>query len=919
MLISSNRIKKILYYIKKGRFNVIINAVRLYFFYSFSGGLFSGASAFSPGLNAPTALAVPVFPGTTLVSIIIPAYNQWNYTYACIKSILENTEDVNYEIIVADDNSSDDTVNIKKYVKNFKLIRNEVNLGFLKNCNNAAKYASGKYLLFLNNDTKVKKSWLKNLLCVPENDENVGMAGPKFIYPNGVLLEAGGIIWKDGETWQYGRFDSARSREYNRERETDYVSGACLMIRKDLFDRIGGFDERFAPAYYEDADIALEAKKAGYKVVYQPASVVIHYENITYGHKKGKKWNKNNNYEENKKRFIEKWRNTLEEKHFKHMEDASSAVYGPKGERRYERVDNDAASKERCGWNAFNINRVLIECSDTYLENLNTGIQRVVRNIAGRSAVMREKSGVPVIPIVLDNDKSGYLELKLNNIGRHNDSDGDDDKHKLRHKHNYNETGGYGNRNGDETHRGFKSTGERIKIILKEKFKIKETGGGFKFFKIILHLLKKFKYFCVGLIQIYKSGLNRSHNIENAKDTKGEPVFPEENDLLILADGFWNYPYNIYFDNFCKKIKKNGGIIIAVIYDIIPLTEPEFFEIDLVARFKSKVNKFNGLIDGIVTISKSEKEIIEEYLRKRLNIQDKPVAYFYLGCDIKLRRKNRNILSGNEENNREDVACAVAGVTGYTEINEGVRKAVKKIAGLKVLPPQTSRLLPSMQLRDTRLSHLPPLPAKLYLMVGTIEPRKGYGYAVEAFEDMWKTGWDGILIIAGKIGWKVDELIEKIRRSEYLDKKLFIFNDLSDEELCYFYNNADALIFSSLREGFGLPLVEAMNYRLPVIASDIPVFREIAGDKNYPIMFFYPDKNGLINAVNKFEDKPFYGDNPDKTIEGSISCKTSPNRLITWDESVNDFSDAVFELLKIIRRDTKNSEAHPENKSLTAD
>ena len=241
----------------------------------------------------------------------------------CLKSISENTEGISYEVIIADDNSSDETVNIEKYVKNVKIIRNKNNLGFLRNCNNAAKHASGKYILFLNNDTEVQKDWLKNLLQLMESDDKIGIAGPKFIYPDGILLEAGCIIWKDGESWQYGMFDNPDRPEYNYSRETDFISGACIIIKKELFYEIGGFDERYAPAYYEDADLAFEARKRGYKVVYLPSSVVIHYENITY-----KKY-KPDDGQVNKEKFIQKWKQKLENEYYEHMTNIKSAKDKP--------------------------------------------------------------------------------------------------------------------------------------------------------------------------------------------------------------------------------------------------------------------------------------------------------------------------------------------------------------------------------------------------------------------------------------------------------------------------------------------------------------------------------------------------------------------------------------------------------------
>ncbi|SMG46602.1 glycosyltransferase [Paenibacillus aquistagni] len=218
-----------------------------------------------------------------LVSIIIPVYNQWEYTYSCLKSILEHTKDVSYEIIIADDVSTDETQNINDIVENITVVRDEVNRGFLLNCNNASQYAKGKYLFFLNNDTNVQPEWLTSLLDVIENDSNVGMVGSKLVYPDGRQQEAGGIIWNDASGWNYGRLDDPDKPEYNYLREVDYISGAAIMIRKSIWDQLGGFDERYVPAYFEDTDLAFEVRRLGYKVVLQPKSVVVHFEGISHG------------------------------------------------------------------------------------------------------------------------------------------------------------------------------------------------------------------------------------------------------------------------------------------------------------------------------------------------------------------------------------------------------------------------------------------------------------------------------------------------------------------------------------------------------------------------------------------------------------------------------------------------------------
>ena len=217
------------------------------------------------------------------VSIVIPVYNQIHYTYACLVSILENTPDVSYEIIIADDVSTDATRELSRYAENVVICRNETNQGFLRNCNNAAKKARGKYIMFLNNDTQVTPGWLSSLVDLIGSDPSIGMVGSKLVYPDGRLQEAGGIIWSDGSGWNYGRLDDPDKAEYNYVKDVDYISGAAILLSRKLWNQIGGFDDRFAPAYCEDSDLAFEVRKAGLRVVYQPLSKVIHFEGVSNG------------------------------------------------------------------------------------------------------------------------------------------------------------------------------------------------------------------------------------------------------------------------------------------------------------------------------------------------------------------------------------------------------------------------------------------------------------------------------------------------------------------------------------------------------------------------------------------------------------------------------------------------------------
>lgn len=217
------------------------------------------------------------------VSVVIPVYNQFEYTYNCLESILKNSGDIPYEIIVADDRSTDLTKDLEKIAEGITVLHNRENLRFLLNCNNAAKQAKGKYILFLNNDTQVQPGWLAPLVSLIERDEKIGMVGSRLVYPDGRLQEAGGIIWGDGHAWNYGNGQNPEQPEFNYVKETDYISGAAIMIRADLWRKIGGFDERFVPSYCEDSDLAFEVRRHGYKVLYQPLSVVVHFEGRSNG------------------------------------------------------------------------------------------------------------------------------------------------------------------------------------------------------------------------------------------------------------------------------------------------------------------------------------------------------------------------------------------------------------------------------------------------------------------------------------------------------------------------------------------------------------------------------------------------------------------------------------------------------------
>lgn len=238
------------------------------------------------------------------VSIIIPIHGKVALTVRCLSSLMKLHTDLDIEVIVVDDCSPDSSVRILSKIQGLILHKNKTNIGFVLSCNAGANVAKGKYLVFLNNDTEVDRRWLDPLINKLKEDQ-VGIVGSKLVYPDGTLQEAGGIIFSNGSGWNYGKGDNPKSFEYEYSKEVDYCSGASIAIQKNIFEKVGGFDERYAPAYYEDTDLAFKVRAAGYKVIYEPTSLVVHHEGASAG------TNLNQGMKRfqviNQKKFVDKW------------------------------------------------------------------------------------------------------------------------------------------------------------------------------------------------------------------------------------------------------------------------------------------------------------------------------------------------------------------------------------------------------------------------------------------------------------------------------------------------------------------------------------------------------------------------------------------------------------------------------------
>lgn len=247
------------------------------------------------------------------VSIIIPVFNEVGYTLSCLESVAALQTRYSFEVLVMDDASDDPDVKILESVSGLRYIRNDENLGFLRNCNRGAEHANGRFIVFLNNDTRVDSQWLEALVDTFHEHENVGLVGSKLVYGDGRLQEAGGIIFRDGSGWNYGRSEDPDRPRFNYVRDVDYASGASIMIERAYFDRLGRFDEAFVPAYYEDTDLCFRVRADGKRVLFQPHSVVTHFEGISSGTDltTGVKMHQ----EVNKVAFELKWRDVLQQAH----------------------------------------------------------------------------------------------------------------------------------------------------------------------------------------------------------------------------------------------------------------------------------------------------------------------------------------------------------------------------------------------------------------------------------------------------------------------------------------------------------------------------------------------------------------------------------------------------------------------------
>jgi O-antigen biosynthesis protein len=243
------------------------------------------------------------------VSIVIPVHNGAGLTDRCLRAILHSSDGVAYEVVIVDDLADAETKALLAALSGVRVIANDENLGYLRSVNRGVAAARGRHVVLLNNDTEPQPGWLSAMVERAESADDIGVVTAKLLFPDGRLQEAGGIVWREGIPWNFGRGEDPANPEYNYVRDVDYGSAAALLVRADVWRAVGGFDERFVPGYFEDTDLCFAARAHGWRVVFEPNAVVVHVEGGAMGTDETAGLKRHQQL--NQPKFAEKWRDAL--------------------------------------------------------------------------------------------------------------------------------------------------------------------------------------------------------------------------------------------------------------------------------------------------------------------------------------------------------------------------------------------------------------------------------------------------------------------------------------------------------------------------------------------------------------------------------------------------------------------------------
>ncbi len=442
---------------------------------------------------------------------------------------------------------------------------------------------------------------------------------------------------------------------------------------------------------------------------------------------------------------------------------------------------------------------IFVECTHTYHSDLNTGIQRVVRNILRNAPEAARHYGYDVVPVIVEGDRFRFAQAervlsdKQNALGRGTAT-------------------GPSRSPASRVRRRFADSWVLATRPLRALFPaeplrelVMATRHRPGLPRWLTALLKPFRR------------VKRQQRLPPSIGALGLDDFDRlDGSILLLLDSSWTIPIWAGVRHF----KEHGGMVVGVVYDLIPITHRHTSVPELTAAFEAWLTEHLRLTDGFVCISRSIAEMLKEYVRTRSGgpspITPVHIDYFYLGSEL-------------------DFAAA----------DNPTRPSIKDIFAAA---------------RD------------VFLMVGSIEPRKMHTYVLDAFDGFWATGRSAALLVVGRQSWKMEEFLARVAAHPQLNRQLFLVRDATDGDLDYCYHNASALIIASEIEGFGLPIVEAFQCGLPVICSDIPVFREIADGKATYFSLCAP--TNLQHALQEFCDRANL--NPGQRVK---------HNWITWRES----------------------------------
>jgi len=253
------------------------------------------------------------------VSVLTLAWKNADLLARCLESLQRHLPHGLAEVVILLNGANSDVVDyVRGYVVGAKVVVSEVNLGFAGGCNRAAAFATGEYLVLLNDDTEIEPDWLEALVETADAHSTAGAVGSRILFPDGSLQEAGCIIWSDGTTMPIGRHDASEANAFAHPRRVDYCSACSLLIRRSVWDALRGMDENYYPAYYEDVDFCLRVQLAGGIVIYEPRSQIRHRQSAsTDEHFRRFVWSRSHQY------FSNKWRDVLPT--FEHADPASPA------------------------------------------------------------------------------------------------------------------------------------------------------------------------------------------------------------------------------------------------------------------------------------------------------------------------------------------------------------------------------------------------------------------------------------------------------------------------------------------------------------------------------------------------------------------------------------------------------------------